>query len=158
MWIQPVEEHTRSSPAFADDHVAEDTKRVTDDKNIKLNLKFQVTDVKKPLIAVKRICEKMNIVNFGPGENDNFIQNINTGNKIKLHKRGIGSYVMVVKFAGGKQTEVTVDSGAEESVCPKEWGDDFEIVPAERQLNLRNASGGKINHYGCRVVQVTSPF
>ena len=32
---------------------------------VKMELKFQVTDVSKPLIAVKRICENGNKVNFG---------------------------------------------------------------------------------------------
>eukprot|EP00973_Karenia_brevis_P038942 5376048-Karenia_brevis.AAC.1 len=35
---------------------------------------------------------------------------------------GRGSYVLKVDFAGGGPTEITVDSGAEESVCPWEWG------------------------------------
>ena len=37
---------------------------------------FQVTDVRKPLLAVKRITERGNIVQFGPAENDNFIKKI----------------------------------------------------------------------------------
>ena len=36
-----------------------------------MNLGFQVADVKKPLIAVKRICEKGDIVSFRPTEEDN---------------------------------------------------------------------------------------
>ena len=31
---------------------------VVDSKDLKMNLRFEVADVKKPLIAVKRICEK----------------------------------------------------------------------------------------------------
>ena len=40
-----------------------------------MSLKFQVTDVKKPLIAVRRITEQGNHVNFGPGREDEFIEN-----------------------------------------------------------------------------------
>ena len=32
-----------------------------------MNLKFQVADVAKPLVSVRRIAEKGNIVQFGPG-------------------------------------------------------------------------------------------
>ena len=41
----------------------------------KLGFRFQVADVKKPLVSVKRITEKGNHVQFGPGEKDNFILN-----------------------------------------------------------------------------------
>eukprot|EP00973_Karenia_brevis_P009006 1219967-Karenia_brevis.AAC.1 len=60
-----------------------------------MSLNFQVAAVSKPLLAVKRIVEKGNHVSFGP------------------------------EFVGGGKTEVTVDSGAEESVCPWEWGQQF---------------------------------
>ena len=67
---------------------------------------------------------------------------------------------MVVKFAGkgGKPTQITVDSGAEESVCPWGWGAQFEVKPASKWMTFRNASGGVINHYGTREVTVVSPF
>jgi len=38
-----------------------------------MGLNFQVTDVRKPLLAVKRITEKGNVVQFGPAESDNYI-------------------------------------------------------------------------------------
>ena len=56
-----------------------------------MGMGFQVTDVKKPLISVNRICERGNIVQFGPMES--FIQNVESGEKIRLHKRG-NSYVI----------------------------------------------------------------
>ena len=60
-------------------------------KDVKMNLKFEVADVKKPLIAVKRICEKGNTVSFGPTGADNFIQNRDTGDKVPLRPSGKGS-------------------------------------------------------------------
>ena len=51
-----------------------------EDRTMRLN--FQVTDVKKPLMSVKRIVEKGNHVSFGPGEKDNFIVNRATGDKL----------------------------------------------------------------------------
>ncbi len=47
-----------------------------------MNLGFQVADVKKPLIAVKRITERGNHVMFGPQQEDNYILNKATGQKM----------------------------------------------------------------------------
>ena len=48
--------------------------------------------------------------------------------------------------------EIVVDSAAEESVCPVEWEKGFEVKAGWRKINLRNASGGKIEHYGSKRV------
>ena len=65
-------------------------------KEVKMSLRFEVADVKKPLIAVKRICEKGNQVHFGPKEGDSFIQNKDTGDKVMLRPSGKGSYMLDV--------------------------------------------------------------
>ena len=65
---------------------------------------------------------------------------------------------MDVKFPGGARTEITVDSEAEESVCPKEWGEQFGLDYPDRRLNLINASGAGIAHYGQRHIIVEAPF
>jgi hypothetical protein len=65
---------------------------------------------------------------------------------------------MMVKFEGGSETEIVVDSGAEENVCPRWWGSSFGLEKADKQLHLRSAGGNKIEHYGQRTVVVTSPF
>ena len=65
---------------------------------------------------------------------------------------------MVVDFKGGKRQEITVDSGAEESVCPKEWGaKEFGTKTVGTTLAFRGASGAAIEHFGERGVWVTSP-
>jgi hypothetical protein len=79
-----------------------------------------------------------------------------------MRKRG-GSYVMdvgfVEKVAGGWVSrgvaEITVDSGAEDSVCPPGWGEWFGMVKAARKMNLVGAGGGSIEHYGSRRVRFT---
>ena len=124
----------------------------------KMGLKFQVADVVKPLIAVKRLTEKGNVVHFGPREEDCYIQNVSSGSKLALKPNGPGSYLMFVKFEGGMETEIVVDSGAEENVCPKWWGSSFGLDKADKQLHLRSAGGNVIEHYGQRAVIVTSPF
>ena len=49
---------------------------------------FQVTDVKKPLLSVNRLCEKGNIVQFGPKPQHNYVMNVETGERLQMAKRG----------------------------------------------------------------------
>ena len=95
---------------------------------------------------------------FGPGEEGNCIRNIQKGDKVLLRPNGKGLYILDANFPRGEKTKITVDSGAEESVCPWVWGEQFEVVRPDKKLNLVNASGSKINHYGQRQVQVEALF
>jgi hypothetical protein len=54
--------------------------------------------------------------------------------------------------AAGQRTEITIDSAAEASVCPKTWGEEFGLIEVEedKKLRLINASGGLIPHHGSR--------
>ena len=63
----------------------------------KFGLKFQVTDVKKPLLAVRRQVEQGNVASFGPGPGHNYIKNLETGKKIPMERRG-GSFVIKTHF------------------------------------------------------------
>ena len=62
-----------------------------------VGMKFQVTDVKKPLLAVRRLVEKGNVVSFGPRAGDNYIKNVETGRVIPMEKKG-GSFVIKAHF------------------------------------------------------------
>jgi hypothetical protein len=54
---------------------------------------------------------------------------------------------------------ITVDSGAEESVCPKGFGEDFGVEEVKgKGMNLVDASGGRIEHWGTRRVTFTKGF
>jgi hypothetical protein len=128
------------------------------EKRMKLKFKFQVAEVKKPLISVKRITEKGNVVAFGPDDDDNFIMNSVTGDRIPLVPNGRGSFLMKVQFEDGEEAEITVDSGAEENVCPVDWGKQYNMTRPKKRLRLYNASGGVIRHHGEREVSVDSPF
>ena len=119
---------------------------------------FQVADVVKPLLSVKRVIEKGNVVCCGPGRDDNYMLNKGTGDKIMLRPNGRGSYLLDVYFEDGAKTEITLDSGAEESVCPRNWGSQFKLQQADRWLNFKGANGSKIEHYGQRNVRVVSTF
>ena len=61
-----------------------------------LGMTFQVTEVRKPLAAVWRLTEKGNVVQFGPEEHQNFVLNLRTNKKIRLHRGG--SYVLKVEY------------------------------------------------------------
>ena len=124
-----------------------------------VGMTFQVADVNKPLLAVNRLVEKGNQVCFGPEEQENYVLNKQTGFKIPVYPDGKGSYIMRVQFEGSKEeTPIWVDSAADESVCPKNWGHEFKMEKAPREFIFRGANGQVINHHGQRRVKVVSPF
>ena len=108
--------------------------------------------------ASTALVEKGNHVQFGPGEEDNFIENRKSGNKIRLRENGKGSYLMSVDLVGGKREDIVVDSGAEENVCPWEWANHQGTQAADRKIVFRAAGGQTIPHWGRRDVRVTAPF
>ena len=110
------------------------------------------------MLAVSRVVEKGNEVRFGPGKEGNYIRSLKTGDKVILRPNGKGSYKFDVKFPSGDKTAITVDSGAEESVCPMDWGEEFGLLKPDRRLYLINASGSRITHYGQRQVKVEALF
>ena len=63
-----------------------------------MSMGFQVTDVKKPLLAVAQICSKGNVVQFGPEGHQNYIQNVKTGEKVFMKRKG-NSYVLTGDLA-----------------------------------------------------------
>ena len=136
----------------------EEKRKEENEQQIHMGLIFQVADVKKSLVSVKRITEKGTHVCFGPGEKDNYIENRKTGDKIILRQIVKGSYLVDVAFTGGRKTEITVDSGAEENVCRWEWGEEFGINQATKRLVFRGANGAWIGHYGERKMFVYSPL
>ena len=124
----------------------------------KLGLVFQAAAVKKPLLSVHRVVERGNKVCFGPGEKDNYIECPRTGDKFFMTKSGSGSYILKVDFLGGGRGEITVDSGAEENVCPAGWAPQFQVKSPNRKMNFRGANGSEITHYGQKEVECTCPF
>ena len=62
-----------------------------------VGLRFQVTDVKKPLLAVRRLVEKGNVVRFGPKPGESYIANIETGKRIPMERKG-HSFVTKAEF------------------------------------------------------------
>ena len=62
-----------------------------------VGLRFQVTDVRKPLLAVRRLVEKENKVVLAGGDGESYIMNEATGVKIPIKKKG-GSFVIEAHF------------------------------------------------------------
>ena len=62
-----------------------------------VGIKFQVTDVKKPLLAVRRLVEKGCTVTMANGEGESFIMNKETRVKIPVVKKG-GIVVIEARF------------------------------------------------------------
>ena len=117
-----------------------------------IEMGFEVCNVKRALASVARICERGNRVVFdeGNGGEGSFIENKKTGNRIKMRRKG-NAWVVDVNMVGtGHAEEIYVDSAAEESVCPKDFGEEFGLSKAETEVRLVNASGGKIQHLGGR--------
>ena len=65
-----------------------------------VGLKFQVTDVKKPLLAVRRLVEKGNVVVLSNAEGESYIFNKDAKVKIPIVKKG-GSFVIEADFVQG---------------------------------------------------------
>ena len=62
-----------------------------------VGLKFQVTDVKKPLLAVRRLVEKGNVVVLSDVEGESYIMNKEAKVRIPIVKKG-GSFVIEAEF------------------------------------------------------------
>ena len=71
-----------------------------DGMNSPVNMLFQVIDARNPLASVARITENGSVVQFGPKQEDNYIYNPATGDKVMMRKKG-RKYVLDVNFLGG---------------------------------------------------------
>ena len=56
--------------------------------NSPISMKFQVSDSRNPLASVARIVENGNIVQFGPKDEDNYIYNPKTEEKVAMRRKG----------------------------------------------------------------------
>ena len=63
-----------------------------------MDIGFQVTDVRKPLLSVRRLCEQGNVVQFGEDSRSSFVMNVQSGERIPLERRG-NSWVIPSQFA-----------------------------------------------------------
>ena len=62
-----------------------------------VGIKFQVTDVRKPLLAVRRLVEKGNKVVLAGEDGESYIENVASKVRIHVKKKG-GSFVIEAHF------------------------------------------------------------
>ncbi len=68
-----------------------------------VGLKFQETDVRKPLLVVRRLVERGHVVQFGPEPDQTCILHVETGRKIMMDCKG-GSFVIKANFGQRVET------------------------------------------------------
>ncbi len=62
-----------------------------------VGLKFQVTDARKPILAVRRLVEKGSAVQLGPEPEQKHVARVEAGRKIVMEKKG-GSFGVKASF------------------------------------------------------------
>jgi hypothetical protein len=67
---------------------------------VPVGLKFQVTDVKRPLLAVRRLVEKGNVVMLSGVSGESYVYNKEAKMRIPIVKKG-GSFVIEAEFVQG---------------------------------------------------------
>ena len=72
---------------------------VTEEK-VGVKLKFQVADVHKQFTAVRSLVQKGNRMVFGPGPEENYIQNVKSGKKVHMRMKNSGSYMLDIDMKG----------------------------------------------------------
>ena len=104
--------------------------------------------------------KKGDFVKNKPKKEGDFVKN-----KPKVEKEGDFvkdklKSICAVSEAGPWKTvgpgEITVDSTAEESACPKNWGQVYKTKEPEKWLKFMNASGGRMGHYGAKEATFTT--
>ena len=128
-----------------------DVKFVGAVEKCKLGMLFQVCEGTNALAAVSKMDEKGNRVVFEHG--GGYVEHIATRRRVKMRKKG-DAYVIDVVLSNGQKEEITIDSGAEESVCPWLWGEELGMKEATAKISLVNASGKPITHYGSRDIDI----
>ena len=83
------------------------------------SMTFNVANVSKPLAAASKVVQAGNKVALSPGDEDSYIENVHTGERMKLRVQK-GVYVFDIMHEDGEDGVVTLDSGAGVSVWPKD--------------------------------------
>ena len=92
---------------------------------------FNVADVNKPLAAAAKVVDAGNKVVLHPNPEETYIENIETKERMKVRKDK-GVYVIDVKYEGGDEGAITLDSGAGVSVWPKTMKKEVKLMPKKR--------------------------
>ena len=117
------------------------------------SIRFNVANVAKPLASAVKVAEVGNIIVMHPHPEKCFIQNIETGERMRLRKDR-GTYVFDVIYEdNGEQGKVTLDSGAGVSVWPKDLLKKVKLEPKQKGLRMVAANGTEIKNEGQKVIK-----
>lgn len=115
-------------------------------------MRFNVASVKKPLASAAKVVEAGNKISMGPLPEDNYIENLQTGEKLKI-RVDKGTYVFDVEYANGENGTITLDSGAGVNVWPKDLLEELPLMAKEPGLRMTAANGTVIENLGTKLVQ-----
>jgi hypothetical protein len=114
---------------------------------------FNVADVAKPLASAVKVCQAGNRVVLDPEDGKSYVENISTGERMKLSIEK-GTFVFEVQFSDdGEMGKITLDSGAGVSVWPKKLKTNLKMLPKDASLRMIAANGTPIENYGKKVIK-----
>ena len=116
------------------------------------SLKFHVAGVQRPLASAAKVVGAGNRIVMGPDDEGSFIENMKTGERMKLRIER-GTYVFDVKYTGGTEGTITLDSGAGVNVLPEGMLPEVPMRAPEPGLRMIAANGTEIPNVGCKVVE-----
>ena len=112
------------------------------------SMTFNIAGVCKPLASAAKVVSMGNRVVLDPDPTKSCIENVKTGEKMRLREQK-GVYVFDVKYRCGEEGTITLDSGAGVSVWPKEWAQyATETGPKKPGLKMVAANGTPIENVG----------
>ena len=121
-------------------------------KSRESGMKFNVANVQKPLASAAKVTQAGNRISMGPKPEDNFIQNVDTGDKIELRVEK-GTYVFDVEFQNGEVGTITLDSGAGVNVWPETMQKQVPMMPKDPRLKMTAANGSDIENLGTKIIK-----
>ena len=98
------------------------------------------------------MVEAGNRIQMGPRPEDNYIQNLATGEKIAIRVER-GTYVFDVEYKDGSEGTITLDSGAGVNVWPEELLPNVPMMAKDPSLRMTAANGTRIENLGTKVVE-----
>ena len=115
-------------------------------------MRFNVAKVKRPLASAAKVVQAGNRIQMGPRPEDNYIQNLETGEKIAIRVER-GTYVFDVEYKDGSEGTITLDSGAGVNVWPEELLPNIPMMAKDPGLRMTAANGTLIENLGTKVVE-----
>ena len=115
-------------------------------------MKFNVAEVARPFASAVRVVEAGNIMVMHPDDAKCYIQNVNTGERMRIRKHK-GAFVFDVEYEGGSEGMITLDSGAGVNVIPRGTCKTSPTLPRKEGLRMIAASGTEIKNYGVKTME-----